>query len=117
VGPDLSTIGDERSIDHLLESLLSPSVRIEPRFASYVVNTTDGRSITGLLARRDASETVLKDGEGKEFLLAADEVEQLRPLRISLMPDGQMANLTAQEAADLLAYLASRRRNGESSSR
>jgi hypothetical protein len=36
-------------------------------------------------------------------------VEGLRPARVSLMPQGQLAGLTAREAADLLDYLASRR--------
>jgi hypothetical protein len=31
------------------------------------------------------------------------------PARLSLMPDGQMAGLTAQDAADLLEYLAARK--------
>jgi hypothetical protein len=52
---------------------------------------------------------VLRDGQGKEVSLAAKDVEQLRPSLASLMPDGQLANLTAQEAADLIQYLASLR--------
>ena len=52
---------------------------------------------------------VLRDAQNKEIVLAAEDVEQLRPARTSLMPDGQMASLTAQEAADLLEYLATRR--------
>ena len=47
--------------------------------------------------------------EGREITLAAEDVEELRPARGSLMPDGQLADLSAQEAADLIAYLASRR--------
>ena len=50
---------------------------------------------------------VLRDGQNKEIVLAARDVEELRPSRMSLMPDGQLAGLTAQEAADLLEYLAS----------
>jgi hypothetical protein len=52
---------------------------------------------------------VLRDGQNKEIVFAAKKVEELRPARTSLMPDGQMAGLTAQEGADLLAYLASRK--------
>jgi hypothetical protein len=48
---------------------------------------------------------VLRDSQGKESILAATDVEELRPSRVSLMPDGQLADLTAQEAADLLEYL------------
>ena len=65
--------------------------------------------LTGLLVRRDESAVVLRDGENKEIVLAAKDVERLQPARLSLMPDGQLAGLTAQEAADLLEYLASRK--------
>ena len=42
-------------------------------------------------------------------MLFRSNVEELRPSRVSLMPQGQLAGLTAREAADLLAYLAGRR--------
>jgi putative heme-binding domain-containing protein len=109
VGPDLSAIGKLRGREDLLESILEPSRRIEPKYAAYVAQTADGRSLTGLLVRRDASAVVLRDGQNKEIVLAARDVELLQPSRLSLMPAGQLAGLTAQEAADLLAYLASRK--------
>ena len=52
---------------------------------------------------------VLRDAQNKEIVLAAKNVEELQPSRTSLMPDGQLAGLTAQEAADLLEYLATRK--------
>ena len=64
---------------------------------------------SGLLVRRDASEVVLRDAQNREVVLAAKVVEELRPSRTSLMPEGQLAGLTVQEAADLLEYLATRR--------
>jgi putative heme-binding domain-containing protein len=109
VGPDLSAIGKLRSRADLLESILEPSRRIEPRYAAYLAQTADGRSFTGLLVRRGAKEVVLRDAQNKEIVLAAKGVEELRPARVSLMPQGQLAGLTAREAADLLDYLASRR--------
>ena len=105
VGPELSTIGKLRSREDLLESLLEPSRRIEPKYATYVAATADGRSLTGLLVKRDEKGVVLRDSKGQESILAAKDVEELRPSRVSLMPDGQLADLTAQEAADLIEYL------------
>jgi len=105
VGPELSTIGKLRSREDLLESLMEPSRRIEPRYATYVAATSNGRSLTGLLVKRDEGWVVLRDSKGDESILAAKNVEQLRPSRVSLMPDGQLAELTAQEAADLIEYL------------
>jgi putative heme-binding domain-containing protein len=105
VGPDLSTIGKLRSREDLLESLLEPSRRIEPKYAAYLAHTADGRSVTGLLVKRDEKAVVLRDGQSKEIILAAKEVKELWPSRTSLMPDGQLAGLTPQEVADLLEYL------------
>jgi putative heme-binding domain-containing protein len=109
VGPDLSIIGKLRSPQDLLESLLTPSRRVEPKYANYLAQTTDGRSLSGVLVKRDENTVVLRDADGKEVILAANDVPELRPSSTSLMPDGQMAGLTAQEAADLLEYLATRK--------
>ena len=108
VGPDLSSIGKQRSREDLLESLLEPSRRIEPKFAAYIARAVDGRIVTGLVVKRDESQVVLRDAQNKEIALSSAEVEQLQPSRRSLMPDNQMAGLTAQQAADLLAYLTTR---------
>src|SRR5262249_27533724 len=109
IGPDLSTIGKLRMREDLLESILEPSRRIEPKYAAYAVHLADGRSLTGLLVKRDENQVVLRDGENKEIILATKIVETLRPARTSLMPDGQLAGLTVQEAADMLEYLVTRK--------
>lgn len=109
LGPDLSAIGKTRTRDELLENLLEPSRRIEPPYQPYLVRTLDGRSFSGLLVRRDAKEVVLKDSQNKEVRVAADDLEEVRPARDSLMPTGALADLTAQQAADLLEYLATRK--------
>jgi putative heme-binding domain-containing protein len=109
IGPDLSAIGKLRAREDLLESILQPSRRIEPKYAVYLARTISGRVASGLLVKRDEKEVVLRDAQNKETTLKASDVEELRPSPISLMPDGQLAGLTLQEAADLLEYLASRR--------
>lgn len=109
VGPDLSAIGKSRPREDLLASLLAPSRRIEPKFATYSVHTTDGRSFTGVLVHRDDKTLRLRDAQGKEIVLAAADVDLARPSHLSLMPEGQLAGLTAQDAADLLEFLANQK--------
>jgi putative heme-binding domain-containing protein len=109
LGPDLSSIAKLRSREELLESILEPSRRVEPKYAAYTAHLADGRFLSGLLLKRDASEVVLRDAQNKEIAVAANNVEDLRPSRTSLMPDAQVADLTAQQAADLLEYLARRK--------
>jgi putative heme-binding domain-containing protein len=109
VGPELTSIARQRTAEDLLASMLEPSRRIEPKFAAYLARVVDGRVVTGLLVKRDETEVVLRDGENKEIKIAAADIDQMRPAGKSLMADGQLAGLTAEEAADLLAYLVSRK--------
>ena len=109
VGPDLSQIAKTRTREQLLESILDPSRRIEPQFQSYLLRTLDGRSVTGLVVKRDAKEVVLKDAQNKLTAVAADDVESLDASRMSIMPEGLLKDFTPQEAADLVAYLAGRK--------
>ena len=109
LGPDLSAIGKTRTRAELLDGILQPSAKVEPPFASYLVKTVDGRTFTGLLVERDGKQVIVRDAQNKETALAAGDVEAVQPSRLSLMPDGLIAGLRPQEAADLLEYLASRR--------
>jgi putative heme-binding domain-containing protein len=109
LGPDLSTIGKTRSRPDLLESLLQPSLRVEPQYAAYIVRTKDEKTVTGILVKRDEKQVVVRDAENKEHTFAAADVASVTPSRLSLMPEGQMAALTPQEAADLLEYLVQRK--------
>ncbi len=109
LGPDLTSIGKARTKAELLESLLEPSLRVEPQYVQYNVATKSGRTVSGLLVRRDAHEVVLRDAQNQEVRLKAEEVERLDASRQSLMPEGLLRDLTAQQAADLLEFLATRR--------
>jgi len=109
LGPELTRIGQKRTRDELLDSLLNPSRTVDPAFAAYLAVTKDGRPISGLLVRRTSTEVVVRDAKNKEFAIPVDELERLAVSRVSLMPDGLLAGFTAQQAADLVAYLASLR--------
>jgi putative heme-binding domain-containing protein len=105
LGPDLTKIATQRTRAELLDNLIQPSAKIEPAYTNYAVQTKDGRTVTGLLVRRDTKEVVLKDAKNQEFRIPAADVERLQPSRTSLMPDALLKDLTAQEAADLLEFL------------
>lgn len=109
LGPDLTAVGKTRSRSELLESLLQPSLRVEPQYAAYLVRTKDEQTATGLLVKRDERQVVIRDAENREHAFAAANVESVAPSRLSLMPEGQMSGLRPQEAADLLEFLVQRK--------
>jgi len=107
VGPDLTTIGKKLTRDQLLESILEPSKRIDPKYVTYLAEVDDGRILTGLLVTSDANEVVLKDAQNKVIRIPTKQIEQIVPQRQSLMPDLLLRDMTGQQVADLLAYLGS----------
>jgi uncharacterized repeat protein (TIGR03806 family) len=107
LGPDLTGIGKKLTKDKLLESLLEPSRTIDPKFTAWLIETNDGKVFNGLLVQRTDEKIVIRDSLAKELTFDAEHVEGIFPQRKSLMPDRLLRDLTAQQAADLLAWLAS----------
>jgi putative heme-binding domain-containing protein len=110
VGPALDRVAARLDRRQLLESLLEPSKTVAPEYRTWLAVTDDGRSVTGLLVERNEQTVALVDASGKRTDLPAKSVEELEALPTSLMPEQLLRDLTAQQAADLLAYLESLRR-------
>ena len=107
LGPDLSQIGKKYDRIQLLETILDPSKKIDPKYMSFVATTTAGKIYTGLLVERNQEAVILKTPRNETIRLATDEIEDLKPQEKSFMPDQMLRDLTARDAADLLAYLSS----------
>lgn len=107
VGPDMDGIGKQRSRQELLESILDPSKVIDLKYRSHQVLSTAGQLVNGLLVRETDTEMVIRSADGRNHRINKDEIESRRVQAESLMPNGLVADLTAQEVADLLAFLES----------
>ena len=73
--------------------------------------TVDGLSISGRIAgEQDGQLTILTDPEDATKIkkVAKNDVDQIIPSKVSLMPDKLLNVLSRDEALDLLAYLMSR---------
>lgn len=107
-GSDLNRIGKKYPRGELLDSIVHPSRKIDPKHVTYLLVRHDGTVATGLLVEKTEREVVLntfKDGKPQNIRVLTEHIEELVPQSKSLMPDGQLRDLTAQQAADLLEYL------------
>jgi putative heme-binding domain-containing protein len=107
LGPDLDAIGKKYDRAKLLDSILNPSAQIDPKYATYLVETNSGKVLTGLVEKRDDAEVILKDAQNKTHTFATRDIDGIYPQAKSMMPDLLLRDFTAQQVADLLAYLAS----------
>jgi uncharacterized repeat protein (TIGR03806 family) len=109
VGPDLTKVGTKHNKLALLDQILEPSKTIEPQYTTYLLETKDGRVLSGLAVERTKEQVVLKDAQGKTIKIPSAEIDRLVPQPRSLMPELLLRDLTAQQVADLLEFLASLR--------
>lgn len=107
IGPDLSQIGRKYERRALLETIMNPSAGIAPEYVPYVVETDAGKVYAGFLADQNDGEVVLKTIEGVVVRVPKSNVIELAKQEKSLMPELVLGNITAQDAADLLAFLVS----------
>ena len=77
VGPELTAIGKKFDRAQLLESILEPSKRVDPKYVTYLVETNKGQLVSGLLVTKDASEVVLKDAQNKVVRIPAEQVDYI----------------------------------------
>jgi putative heme-binding domain-containing protein len=106
-GPDLSRIGSRQTAEQILESLVTPSKAVSPLYQTTVFELKDGTSQAGFVRARGVNEIVVTNLAGQSVKLKHSEIAAEKTLVNSLMPEGLLQGLTAQEAADLVAYLSS----------
>ena len=103
----MNTAGPEERAE-LLESLVDPSKKVDPKYAAYVLVTHGGKVLTGLLVEkteRDVVLNTLEAGRTNLVRVPVEDVDELEMQSKSLMPERQLRDLTAQQAADLLEFL------------
>ncbi len=104
IGPDLTAFKRD-NIERVLTNVINPSLEIREGFENHVVITTDGRVANGFLADRDSQVVVLRGVDGQNLIFRRDEIEDLRAIPKSVMPEGTLKLLNEQQLRDLFAYL------------
>jgi putative membrane-bound dehydrogenase-like protein len=105
VGPDLTTIGKIRTERDLLESIVFPSASFVRSYEPMLVRTKAGKTVNGVVRKDAPDEVVLAVSATEEVQIPRDEIEDMQPGKVSIMPAGLDQQLTPQELADLVAFL------------
>lgn len=107
VGPELSTVAGTRTAKFIVESILRPSAKIASGYEPYLVETTDGRLLTGVLKEDNQQGVSLKTDSGELLTIPRDQVREVVPQEISIMPGSFADDLNVQEFHDVLAFVLS----------
>jgi putative membrane-bound dehydrogenase-like protein len=105
IGPDLTHVGGIRSERDLLEAIMFPSASLVRSFEPMQIVTKSGKVLNGLVHKDAPDEVVLVASATETIHVPRDEIEEMRPSRVSIMPAGLDKQLTPQELADLVTFL------------
>ena len=104
VGPSLGTVLNKPDEAILLE-LLDPNRRIDSEYTNYTIVTKRGTTHTGILVSESATSVTLRKEKGIEDSILRREIDLMQAARISLMPNNLHEQVSAKDAADLIAFL------------
>ena len=107
VGPDLSRIGSIRTERDLLEAIVYPSASFVRSYEPMILVTKDGEEYSGVLRSETSDALLLVSGAGAEKRFSREEITDMRPGTVSVMPEGLEQQLSKQDLADLIVYLKS----------
>jgi hypothetical protein len=108
LGPDLTGAGGRFSPKDLLTAMIHPDQAISDQYGATQFLTDDGQIIVGRVVNMNGNRlrvmTNMLDPSSLTDVVR-DQIEQTRPARASMMPAGLLDTFSAEEIADLIAYL------------
>jgi putative heme-binding domain-containing protein len=106
LGPALDGWGRGKSAEVIATAIVQPDADIAQGFGGVEVQTKDGLTIQGLLIKQ-GDPLMMRSMGGITQIIPADRVATRRNMSRSLMMGAAQLGLTAQDVADLVAFLRS----------
>ena len=104
VGPDL-TGSNRANLDYFLLNSIAPSEDVAEGYRMVTILTDDGRNLNGIVAAEDNQRVVLKTVDQPKVVVAKPDIIARRVSPKSMMPEGQLEQLSTTQLLDLVRYL------------
>ncbi|MDP6444152.1 MAG: c-type cytochrome [Pirellulaceae bacterium] len=105
IGPDL-TGANRANLSYLLENMVDPSASVAANFRVTTVQLSSGRVLNGVLLEK-TKRTVTLQTDKERVVLDRDDIGDMKTTNQSLMPEGQLKEMSEAKIRDLVAYLMS----------
>lgn len=104
IGPALDGAG-AHGPEALLRNVLTPNAAMEAGYRMFRVETRDGDLSEGLLVAQDTDSVTLRQPNTEDQRFPREQLKRAGFLKTSVMPEGLLEALPAEQARDLLAYV------------
>jgi putative heme-binding domain-containing protein len=92
-------------VEALLRNILTPNAAMEPGYRLFRVELRDGELLEGIRVSEDAEAIVLRRPNVDDVRIAQKDIRKAGFTKLSMMPEGLLEGLKAEEVSDLFAYL------------
>lgn len=110
-GPDLTQAAGRFGAKEIAEAILEPSKVISDQYRASIVATAEGQVLNGRIVSETPEKLVIlvdPADSTKIVEVKRNDVEEVRPSPVSVMPEELLNTLNPDEVLDLFAYLLSR---------
>ncbi|MFC4872217.1 PVC-type heme-binding CxxCH protein [Negadavirga shengliensis] len=104
IGPDLSQIQLKMDRKTLINAITEPDAAVAFGSEAFLVSLKNGAVLYGILLSNGPVVTV-QEYNGRKFIIPANEIEQRRQLKHSLMPAPEHMDLEENDVTHITAYL------------
>ena len=104
IGPDLTSFKRD-DLQRMLLNVVNPNAEIREGFENHLIVTEEGRIANGFLADQDNQVVVLRGADGQNIVIPRADIDIMKALPQSVMPEGLLDKLSDQQIRDLFAYL------------
>ena len=103
VGPDLTGVG-RSTLDALLANVIDPSQIVGTGYENSLIETKDGRSLSGRVAENTDTRLKLVSAGPKEEVVAKSDIAEMRVSELSVMPEG-LEQMPDADFRNLILYV------------
>jgi putative heme-binding domain-containing protein len=106
-GPHMNGVATRLKREEILESVLEPNAKIDPRFVTTNVETKDGGAFTGFIVEETPEVLTLAVAGGIKQDLRIANLRKRETVKQSSMPEGLANAMSPTEFIDLVEFLSS----------
>jgi putative heme-binding domain-containing protein len=108
-GPELTDVGKRLNRHDIVESIIEPSKKVDPKYVTTTILTNDGKIVVGFILSKTKDSVTLLVAGGKKETIGTEDIDQMAETKQSSMPENLASTLAPSEFLDVVEYLTTRK--------